>query len=215
MSDKTFENILTYIQNNISYFSKPIFFVLHKFFEPLIYPELLYRRTKRIKELFPDSIIKINSNCDFLNADNIYSLQYIDRLSVPDYANHKNLLKLCSIEGIDKNDKTLYLSHINNTKVTIHNHKINLLSRGSVLHYKENNYNFKNRADDCDIYGKFFSIASDGSVMPCYDTLPYIDIHKEVILGNINDKNFIFPKKLYIANKECCRYCNANIIQCI
>ena len=111
MDDKTFENTLTYIQNHISYFSKPIFFVLHKFFEPLMYPELLHRRTKRIKELFPDSIIKINSNCDFLNADNIYSLEYVDRLSVPDYANHKNLLKLCSIEGIDKNDKTLYLSH--------------------------------------------------------------------------------------------------------
>lgn len=215
MNNDTFEAILKYVKDHIDDFDKPLLFVLHKFFEPLIYPELLYKRTKRIKELFPESIVKINSNCDFLSVDTIYALKYVDKLSVPKYGNYENLLKLCKIEEIDRDTDGVYFGHINNTIIIMHTHDFPVFSRGSALFNKYNDVKFNVKTEsECCVFPEYFSVAYDGSVMPCYETIPYIYIHNKAIIGNINDENFVFPKSFSILNKECCLHCNADLNSC-
>lgn len=215
MSDKIFEKTLDYIQKHIDEFEKPLWFVLHKFFEPMMYPDILYKRTKQIKERFPDSKIKINSNCDNINSETIYALKYVDKLSVPNYANMMNLQKVCKINEVSKDDSKLMFGNIGNTLVIVHTKEIPILSRGSALYETgKDKYGFSDEiTTDCCIYGQYFSIAYDGSIMPCYDTVPYINSHKDVILGNVLD-NYIFDKNYSFENKECCKHCNVNFDNC-
>lgn len=216
MDDKTFNNTLDYIEKHIEYFETPLWFVLHKFFEPLLYPDILLKRTKAIKERFPNSSIKINSNCDNLNENTIYALKYVDKLSIPNYANISNLNKIFKVKTINLTEN-LIVGYINNTETIIHTNEIPILSRGSVLYNKtKNNYGFyeKENKDICCIYGQYFSVAYDGSIMPCYDTVPYLDLHKNIILGNVSDQNYKINLKYDFSNKECCKYCNVNYDNC-
>lgn len=213
MTEETFENILKYVKNNIDLFDKPLLFVLHKFFEPLLYPELLYKRTKRIKEVFPESIVKINSNCDNLNDDTIYALKYVDKMSVAVYGNYKNLLNYCKIDAIDKEVDDVYFGHINNTLIIMHQHPLKVFSRGGIIFNKKDKYNFDRKQNPiCYVYPEYFSVCYDGSIMPCYETVSYFNEHNSMILGNVNQKNLILKTPNF--SNECCMMCNADLNSC-
>lgn len=228
MTDDVFEKVLYEIKaynNYVRYDSDESDFVrisIARYSEPMADVDILFNRTKRIKEEIPNSYLWINTNGDYLDIHTIKYLSNIDNVFVMDYDSHGfehtmdkiNKLKL-DISRIDFKEKKVFTTY-NNTQLVFEYEDISkkpLRTRGNSIEFNDK-YTWRNkgekRATACDSIGKFVMIDYNGNIMPCCDTTSDYSQHKsDLCLGNIMDVSFSDIQFSKIDSScESCKYCH-------
>lgn len=205
MDEKIIDKMLNnFIEYNYL-FDKNVKIAFTRYNEPIYNHKILYSYSKKIKDFCRKNVnncivTSVNTNGDFLNLSTLYSLQYIDRITINDYnglTKSKAMIKILQLFGLEAynnmeiniKDKEIYFN-INEQEYTFcysKNQYIHTRTRGNLL---KNFYEIK-RDYDCDIIGKLIEIDYNGDVYPCCEVSSMNCEHIEMCCGNILKDNFL------------------------
>lgn len=163
---------------------------LTRYFEPMSNMELLRKRIQQIKKYLPNCYIKINTNGDYVNKENLDGLN-INKLNINDYDAKGQRFILQKFEecGIKIDNMASTESKIRGVHPNIEMveyrvdwlYTTKLCDRGGSLDF----INAKEREDNC--FKAFNSTCIDynGDVLPCCNMRHDVPEHIEFIMGNI------------------------------
>jgi radical SAM protein with 4Fe4S-binding SPASM domain len=161
--------------------------------EPLAKPKLLKQRVNQARHWLQENKLVLNSNGDFLNAENLEGLN-INELSVMDYDNRGSARCLRRLEefGAEIIDcrSDCILAHFKKITIAYFTNWLEcaeLYDRGGALQ----DLSISQRAVPCLYPSRYAAIDFNGNVMPCCDLRSDIEDHKSFVLGNVENQSIL------------------------
>jgi len=199
MQDKTFSSILQSLKiGNFEYkssrYEKKVI-TLNGYSEPMMNIDLLKSRVSEIRDVLPAVEPCINTNGDFLTAENLKGL-FLEKVSIMDYDRKSKdywvkKLESCGCKIIEIEDSKISAIHNNISYLSVELSwidSIELETRGGVLlKHEESRELFEKtpvRSEPCYEALYYPVINYNGSVMPCCHMRS--DTHSDMVIGNVN-----------------------------